>query len=309
MSGRGDSEGGTVSTDSRFSTRKQPHGWISAEPLPTAHELQEFYATLYYQQPQTTTYQTAYCDLDLRYKDLKCRALLHALRQHGLSDAGSFLDIGSGEGFLMDAADRQGYVVTGLDFSSFGVAKFFPRLEAQLRAGDVFETMAGLVSDGHRFQACSAINVLEHVIDPVALLTSLRGLVEPGGVVAITVPNDYSPLQRLLRQEGCLDRDFWFAPPQHLHYFNAENLPRFCASLGYTLLDAFSDFPIDLFLLHPGSNYVRESGNGPAAHRARMLHDLLIAERGLHAYLDVYRALFAVGVGRDITVVLRPDGA
>ena len=95
--------------------------------------------------------------------------------------------------------------------------------------------------------------------------------------------------------------------PQHLHYFNAENLPRFCAARGYDVLDAYSDFPIDLFLLHPGSNYVADTGKGPAAHRARVLHDLLIADAGLDRYLAFYRAMFQVGIGRDITVVLRPS--
>jgi hypothetical protein len=122
------------------------------------------------------------------------------------------------------------------------------------------------------------------------------------------VPNDYSRLQALLHDEGCIDRDFWFTPPQHLHYFNAENLPQYCASEGCELVDAFSDFPIDYYLLHPGSNYVTNPANGPAAHRARMLHDLMIAERGLDSYLAMYRALFNVGIGRDITVILRPAG-
>jgi 2-polyprenyl-3-methyl-5-hydroxy-6-metoxy-1,4-benzoquinol methylase len=295
-------------TRAPFSPIQQPGGWKSAKPLPTPSELREFYATLYYQDPQTTTYQSSYGELDLKYKELKCAALMHVLGRHGLPASGTVLDIGAGEGFLMDVAARQGYAVTGLDFSSFAVEKFFPRLKDRLIAGDVFETIGRLTSEGRRFGACSAINVMEHVIDPAALLGSLRGIVEPGGLLAITVPNDYSRLQELLRAEQCIDREFWFAPPQHLHYFNAENLPPFCESHGYELVDAFADFPIDLYLLHPGANYITSPANGPAAHRARMLHDLLIAERGMEPYLDVYRALFNVGIGRDITVVLRPRG-
>lgn len=293
-------------TERKFEKQQHPDGWISASPLPTAGELQDFYATLYYQDPQSTTYQAAYSDLEMRYKRLKCQSLLHALQTHGFRAGGAFLDIGAGEGFLMDAAERQGHPVTGLDFSSYAIGKFFPRLQPQLIAGDVFETIGRLASEGRQFDACSSINVLEHVIDPEALLASLRSVIQPGGLLAITVPNDYSRLQALLRAEGCIDREFWFAPPQHLHYFNTENLPLFCGSLGYELVDAFSDFPIDLYLLHPGANYVADPSRGRAAHRARMLHDLLIAEAGLERYLAVYRALFAVGIGRDITVILRP---
>lgn len=291
-----------------YSKIVNPEGWVSASPLPDAETLGAFYAELYYQQPQTASYQTAYDQFELAYRDLKCRALLRALAQHGLTPGDEFLDAGTGEGFLLDAADRQGYAVTGADFSSFGVSKFFPRLESRLLVGDVMATLETLRSEGRRFAACSAINVLEHVIDPRGLLDGLAGVVATGGTVAITVPNDFSRLHSMLLREGHIDREFWFVPPQHLHYFNADNLPVFCESRGYRLVDAFSDFPIDMFLLHPGSNYIANPAAGRAAHQARLRHDLLIAEGGLDAYLDYYRGLFRVGAGRDITVLLQKTG-
>lgn len=293
----------------RYQRVRNPGGWISASPLPDRDELRAFYADLYFQEPQTTSYQRAYDEVELAYRDLKCRALLHALTSHGLADGASFLDVGAGEGFVMDAAARRGFDVTGADFSSFGVAKFFPHLQDRLMAGDVSETLATLGAGGVRFSACSAVNVLEHVLEPAALLGDLAGVMAPRGLLAITVPNDYSRLQAQLIGDGHIDREFWFAPPQHLHYFNAENLPAFCAGAGYELVDAFSDFPIDLYLLHPGSNYIKDAAAGPAAHRARMRHDLLAAEAGLDAYLDLYRAYFRVGIGRDITVILRRPAA
>jgi 2-polyprenyl-3-methyl-5-hydroxy-6-metoxy-1,4-benzoquinol methylase len=290
---------------SRFDAVRHPDGWVSASPLPEQAELQSFYADLYYQSVQSATYQPSYDDLDLRHKALRCDTLLHALKDAGLAAGDRFLDIGAGEGFLMDAADRSGLAVTGLDYSSFGVEKFFPRLRDRLVAGDVIDLLEQLAKGHVRFAACSAINVLEHVLDPAHLLASVAAVLAPGGLVAVTVPNDYSRLQQLLRDEGHIDRDFWFSPPQHLQYFNAENLPRFCAANGFEVVDGFSDFPIDLYLFHPGSNYVLQPANGPAAHRSRLLLDLLMAERGMAAYLQMYRALFGVGIGRNITVILR----
>lgn len=281
-------------------------GWVSVDPMPSPEFLQSFYAELYYQTPQSASYQTAYDDLELRYRELKSRALLHALAAQGLPRGASFLDVGAGEGFLMDAATRAGYVVTGADFSSYALKKFVPRLESRLLVGDIFATLGRLIAAGERFQCCSALNVLEHVIDPAALCRSLRALVGPDGLIAVTVPNDFSPLQRMLLESGSVDREYWFVPPQHLHYFNAKSLVAFCESAGFDVADAFSDFPIDLYLLHPGSNYVRDPAAGPAAHRGRMVHDLLVAENGLDAYLGLYRGLFRAGIGRDLTVLLRP---
>lgn len=292
-------------SDRTFDIVTQPEGWRSATPLPSKEELRAFYADLYYQSPQSTSYQSSYSALELRYRALRCDALLHALGDAGIAPGDAFLDVGAGEGFLLDAADRRGLVVTGLDYSSFGVGRFFPRLADCLIVGDVIEGLEGLAAAGRRFAACSLINVLEHVLDPAQLLLALRDVLAPGGVAAVTVPNDFSALHALLRDEQRIDHDFWWAPPQHLHYFNAENLVRFCAARGFDVIDGFSDFPIDLYLLHPGSDYVADRGQGPAAHRARLLHDLLIAEQGLAPYLQVYRALYRVGLGRNITVVLR----
>lgn len=74
---------------------------------------------------------------------------------------------------------------------------------------------------------------------------------------------------------------------------------------GYEVVDSYSDFPIDLFLFHTGSNYVMDTKNGPSAHKARMLLDLLISSSGLDKYLKFYRSMFDVGLGRDITVILK----
>lgn len=280
--------------------------YISATPSPSPEELQKFYADFYYQAPQSSSYQESYDDLEINYKRLKCDALLHALKQTGII-SGNFLDIGTGEGFLMSAAHKQGFAVTGLDFSSYGVGKFFPELIKQHIAGDVYESLARLSSEGKRYMICSSTNVLEHVIDPDLFLTSIRKVMDTNGLLAITVPNDFSELHQLLLKHGMIDREFWFAPPHHLHYFNTENLPKFLVNRGFEVIDAFSDFPIDLYLLHPGSNYVMDAKNGRAAHKARMHYDLMIARAGLDKYIDFYRAMFKVGVGRNITLIVRPS--
>lgn len=286
----------------------KPENYISATPLPSTEELQKFYADFYYQAPQSSSYQTHYDDLELRHKHLKCNALIHALKSSGISN-GEFLDIGAGEGFLMKAAHTQGFAVSGLDFSSYGISQFFPEFANQHIAGDLYESLSKLESEGKRYMICSSTNVLEHVIDPGLFLESIKKVMAPNGLLAITVPNDFSELHKLLTVNKMIDREFWFAPPHHLHYFNTENLPKFLTNSGFEIIDAFSDFPIDLYLLHPGSNYVIDSKNGRAAHQARLQYDLLIAEAGLDKYLAFYRAMFEVGVGRNITLIVRQTPA
>ena len=290
-----------------YQLRPNSDGYLSIHPAPTANDLGKFYSEEYYQSLKTVSYQETYDGLELSYKTLKCSALLHAIRQAEVS-GGDFLDIGAGEGFLMNEATKFGYRATGVDFTSFAIDRFFPHLTRQLITGDLYEALGRLRIEGRKYSVCSAINVLEHVIAPELFLSLIRSVLAPGAILAITVPNDFSKVHQLLRSNNMVDREFWVAPPQHLHYFNSENLQTFVSTQGFALVDAYSDFPIDWYLVHPGSNYVLDPAQGKAAHRARVMLDLMIAQSGIDSYLSVYRALFAANVGRDITVLIRPIG-
>ena len=115
------------------------------------------------------------------------------------------------------------------------------------------------------------------------------------------MPNDFSALQLAAREAGLIDRDFWVAPPQHLNYFNAASLPHLLERMGFEVRLAFASFPIDWFLMHPGSNYVADPAQGKPAHRARMALDLMMAARGLDPALGLAKALYACGMGRSLS--------
>jgi SAM-dependent methyltransferase len=282
-----------------------PDGWRSVAHKPTPAALKAFYAAEYFQQSHGT-YAKGYTDTERAHRALVADTLLHAL--HGVrgTSGGRLLEVGCGEGWLLAAAARAGYEVSGLDFSEVGVAHFHPELAARVTFGDAFENLDALIETGARFDVVAMEHVLEHVLDPEALVRRLPRLIAPGGVVAITVPNDFSPLQRLARERGLIDRDFWVAPPQHLNYFDATSLDRFLARLGFELRLAYASFPIDWFLLHPGSNYVADPAAGKDAHRARMAIDLMLAREGMAAYLALGRAFYGCGAGRSLTAIAAP---
>ena len=95
-------------------------------------------------------------------------------------------------------------------------------------------------------------------------------------------------------------------PPQHLNYFNAKTLGAFVSHEGFKIVDAFSDFPIEFYLWGGPTNYAKDKSLGPYAHKGRVELDLAMAEAGLKEYLDFYRALYRVGMGRNISVILQP---
>jgi SAM-dependent methyltransferase len=152
-------------------------------------------------------------------------------------------------------------------------------------------------------------NVLEHVLDPVGLLEALRRLLAPGGILVVTVPNDGSPYQEDLFEAGLIDRRFWIAIPDHMSYFDAGSLRSTAQATGWDTLDILGDFPIDLSLSHPGSNYVMDRVRGPSAHAARLRMEALVGRAGPEAANRFYSALADVGLGRNITAFRRPSTA
>ena len=295
-------------TDPVHRAVRQPLGHVSIEPSPSPEALAAYYAERYYQSPSSASYAVEYDDREIAHKRLRARLWLSVIAD--LTDGGQgagFLEVGCGEGFLLAAAAAAGWSVTGLDFTDSGLRRWHPELADRVAVGDAYSLLGRAVAEARRFRVVALQNVLEHVVDPGRLLRDVAGVVEPGGVVVVQVPNDFSRLQARALELGHIGREFWVAPPDHLTYFNTETGPAFAAANGYDLLDMFADFPIDWFLFHPGSAYVdRDPAAGKAAHAARIDLDLLLAERGIEPYRAFYRALARCGGGRNIAMVLRP---
>ena len=282
-------------------------GYVAAEPKPTPDELNQFYAERYFQ-GASPGYRQSYDDDELAHKRLKVSLIVHAVRQaqqkHALAGR-RFLEVGFGEGFLLQAAREASYDVFGVDFSEHGIQTFHPHLKEYVKVGDAYQLLDEIVGRQETFDVCVLQNVLEHVIDPDAMLDNVKRIMGPESILLLQMPNDYSRLQQIALEKGHVDREFWFLPPGHLSFFNTENATRLAEKHGYTVIDMFGDFPIDFFVFHPGSNYVQDRSAGPAANRARIELDLLLASNGLDPYLDFCRSLTACGVGRNFCLALR----
>jgi hypothetical protein len=72
----------------------------------------------------------------------------------------------------------------------------------------------------------------------------------------VTVPNDFSELQEKLLEEQEITDRFWIALPDHLSYFTSKSLAATAEATGWCCQSVQGDFPIDLYLAHPGSNYI-----------------------------------------------------
>jgi 2-polyprenyl-3-methyl-5-hydroxy-6-metoxy-1,4-benzoquinol methylase len=286
--------------------RRHPLGFLQAAEPPSAEELKAFYARQYFQS-EKGNYRKAYSADELAFFALKIAQkadLIAGLRGPG---PGSLLDVGCGEGFVLDWFAKAGWSVRGIDHSFAGLEAMNPHMLARVEIGDMFALLDRHVALGHRYDLVWLSNVLEHVPDPVALLASLRRLVdEKKGVLVVTVPNDGTAYQERLLSDGDIAERFWIAMPDHLAYFTYESLVSVAQATGWKAHDILADFPIDWFLLHPGSNYVRDRARGPAAHQARVRLELMLGDRPHALANQFYSALARVGLGRNLTAFLLP---
>lgn len=288
--------------------KKHHKGIVSVDPLPSEQQLAEYYSQKYYQESDgaKTTYDSTYTADELEYKKLECRMILQGAQENSraIKKNLSILDLGCGEGFLVQEGIDQGYNVTGIDFSSFGVKKWNPSVLEKCEFGNIYDFLKKCPEAKKKYDVCILRNVLEHVIDPAALLKQISEILSDDGIALITVPNDYSDLQKLAMEKRHINHEFWFSPPDHLHYFNTKNIAPFFENNGYTAVDMFSSFPVDFFLFHTGSNYIADKVRGKEAHFARIAIDLLLAKEGMDKLLNLYRAMAACGIGRDFTTVI-----
>lgn len=293
-----------------FEKVKSKFGFYSASPLPTTKELTDHYSAQYYLNPTNSTYQQNYTQDELKHRKMRAELSLHAISKVIDSCEGkSLFEIGFGEGYILQAAHDRGMQIAGVDFTDAGLKTMHPELRSKVDVADAYAHIDTLIEKNETFDICVIQNVLEHVIDPSAMIERMKSILKPNGLAVINVPNDYSDLQMKALEQGHIEKEFWFGPIEHLHYFNTENLPDFVKSHDFTIMDAYGDFPIDLYLMHPGSNYIKNKENGKPAHNARITTDLLLAEKGIGAYHKFCQALSSVGIGRNICLIARKNGA
>lgn len=283
------------------------HGEYRTSPVPSQDELDAFYRDVYYGSGVTATYAVTYTEDEMTQKRLRASATLEAIGD-ALPDSKEkprILEIGAGEGFVLNEGKQRSLDIVGVDYQTSPVEKFNSDIIDLFVEADPNAFLAEKIAQGTEFDAVVLQNVLEHVRDPDKLLAEIGTILSPDGVLLVQVPNDFSALQALAMEQGRIEEETWFAPPQHLTYWNTECIGPYMNAQGYQIVDGFADFPIEMYLWGGTSNYVLDRENGPFAHKARVTLDLFASRKGLGAYMRFCRSLFEIGLGRNMAVVLR----
>lgn len=102
----------------------------------------------------------------------------------------SLLDVGAHVGRLIYLASRAGWAAEGIELNPRTSAFAADKTGLPVHRIDAH----ALVFAGRSFRAVTMLDVLEHIPDPVAVLTTLRGLLEVGGWIAVKVPSGRNQL-------------------------------------------------------------------------------------------------------------------
>lgn len=283
---------------------KNESGYLSVRDMPSQADLREYYQKKYYQS-EAGSYQKFYSDEEKLFFENKLKQRYEIVCRKLSDNANYFLDIGCGEGFALNFFKRRGWNICGLDFSSEGVSRHNPSTREFLEVGDIYELIDKHKTTKKKYDVIYLTNVLEHVVDPEQLRIEVLSLLNPGGILCVTVPNDFSPLQNYLYQTGKVKSEYWISPPDHLHYFSTDSLKEFFNIEGIEYIDLISDFPIDWFLVNERSNYIRHSKVGRTAHISRVQIENLMAENEISQVNAFYSAMANLAVGRDLTIFVQ----
>jgi SAM-dependent methyltransferase len=145
-------------------------------------------------------------------------------------DVRTLLDIGCGDGALLEVARQAKIESVGTEISED------LRRDVQGRIGKDAIVCADLIRlPPHQYDVVTLINVLEHLPNPNEVLEAASGLLTPGGVLLVHVPN-LGGLPARLRGAN------WhhIEPLTHLYYFTARTLKALVSRAGLKPVGRFS---------------------------------------------------------------------
>ena len=162
------------------------------------------------------------------------------IKKNLLSNNGNFLDIGCGEGFVLNEALAQGFIPFGLDIAN--------NLHDSVDTGRGVNFFEGNIFDANYnenyFSAIYMDSVLEHVDDPISILKEIYRVLKPDGIGFLIVPNEDSLindtkqlLYKLMLRQDEYGRIKPLVPPYHINGFNPKSLNFSIESVGLRMIN------------------------------------------------------------------------
>lgn len=270
-------------------------GFVHVSPIPTDEQLKHFYEQEFYQHERPNYFKETKEDLPWWMATYNNYYSLFERRSKGRT----LLDVGSGPGHFLACGKKRGWKTIGIEPSA-PAASYSNR--RGLKTINDFFSYEKAKSLG-LFDVVHAAMVLEHVPDPVGFIKGMSKMLKKGGRLAIFCPNDYNPLQMILRTERGF-APWWVVPKHHLNYFTMSSMKKLLEKLGFEIEESLGTYPLETFLLS-GRNYIGDHSLGRVCHKERKQFEMMIYKNNPDILNDLYSGLAAAGIGREFMIIAR----
>ena len=153
--------------------------------------------------------------------------LARLARINALCKAGRMLEIGCAAGNFIKAAQGTGWAAAGVE-----VSPMMRQRAAAATAAPIYESLTAALADEAPFDCVVMFEVLEHLQDPLAVLTELTKGLTRNGLLTLSTPNFASPAAA----RDPFGRE-WFTPPAHVSYFAPDTLRSCVVKAGFEILE------------------------------------------------------------------------
>jgi SAM-dependent methyltransferase len=176
-----------------------------------------------------------YAESDFTYgaevPNLRATYRRYLRRARDLTGDGGLLEIGCGNGFMLEAAHELGFEpVRGVEPGQTVVAAASPEVRSQI----VVDVMRPGLFEAASFAVVCLFQVLDHLPDPLAVLEECRRVLRPGGVVLCFNHNVSAISARLLRESSPI------IDIEHTYLYNPDTMRRLLSAAGYQPRDVGS---------------------------------------------------------------------
>lgn len=286
------------------------YGYYELRRLNTREERNANFEDHYFQEYSGATYEKVeYPQDELKYLHNQIEERAYVIEQNlaktGAGEDYSLLDIGCGEGFLLQYFHDKGKLVKGIDIGSYALKHFHPDMLPFFEKGDMETLLPAMAERGETYDVVNVDRVLDMVDDVDICLDKIKGVMTEQSILVIKVANNYSNLQRMLLQKGEMKEEYWLDDPDHTGYFNREGMIARLETNGFECLDFYGDTFVDLQLVNPFSNYYEKPETGKAAHKAALCLENLFHDISMERTVEIYRMLGDMGFGREIVGIFR----
>lgn len=169
---------------------------------------------------------------DLEAFDRRYAPMLELLSR--ATDGRRLVEIGTGAGFFLKAAERRGWKVAGVELSADGVAFARDRLGLDVRR----ERAEDMSFAPATFDAAVMLDVIEHLFEPQRALEAVRRALVPGGLLVVLTPNFNALSRHALGVDWAI-----LSPLEHMYYFTERTLRRLLERTGFAAVRFEREYP------------------------------------------------------------------